>query len=344
MLKLIKSGLLSDPPGYSFYCKKREENGEPKKNKDGLQPYRSVRGTSLLEAIHKALITSFGHTISGSMYSDCLLTVVRHHLNWRASMRNRSGGFPKLRHYDGEAIDKVNEYYERCFCHLKYTSWVCTNDCLPQTQPGQSLYGIVPMHEEQLNTKFVRNGVVDIQKIKTARDYVALRQGTNIPYLPVEGVQQNKLFVRLLKEAIDESSSLSSMQTFDEHVKGDENGIFNVTPVYLARRYKRWRQTASKKEAINTPECRRLINALEHVPDNLGNEIDDELNTVDVEFGTDADIVPTNAAIHGPTLRNDERREHRKSPSKKLNRKRFIYKVGSTRGCKGVNNRKASFY
>jgi hypothetical protein len=302
-------------------------------------------------------------------------------------MRNRSG-FPKLQNYDGEAIDKVNEYYERCFCHLKYTSWVCTNDCLPQTQPGQSLYGIVPIHEEQLNTKFVRNGVVDIQKIKTARDYVALRQGTNIPYLPVEGVQQNKLFVRLLKEAIDESSSLSSMQTFDamaekwkEHVKGDENGIFNVTPVYLARRYKRWRQTASKKEAINTPECRRLINALEHVPDNLGNEIDDELNTVDVEFGTDAEIVPTNAAIHGPTLRNDERREHqgrkkrksrakkkcdrssdpscgskyngggcnthdppgqyRKSPSKKLNRKRFICKVCSTRGCKGVNNRKA---
>jgi hypothetical protein len=26
VLKLIKSGLLSDPPGYSFYCKKREEN------------------------------------------------------------------------------------------------------------------------------------------------------------------------------------------------------------------------------------------------------------------------------------------------------------------------------
>jgi hypothetical protein len=24
VLKLIKSGLLSDPPGYSFYCKKKE--------------------------------------------------------------------------------------------------------------------------------------------------------------------------------------------------------------------------------------------------------------------------------------------------------------------------------
>ena len=140
------------------------------------------------------------------MYSDCLFTVVRHHLNWRASMRNRSG-FPKLRHYDGGAIDKVNEYYERCFGHLKYTSWVCTNDCLPQTQPAQSLYGtIVPIHEEQLNTKFVQNGVVDIQKITTTRDYVAVRQGTNIPYLPVEGVEPNKLFVRLLKEAIGESS------------------------------------------------------------------------------------------------------------------------------------------
>lgn len=122
--------------------------------------------------------------------------------------------------------------------------------------------------------------------------------------------------MRLLKEAIDESLSLSSMQTFvnmaetwREHVKGDENGIFNVTPVYLARRYKRWRQTASKKEAINTPECQRLMIALEHIPLDLSNEMDDELNTVDVELGTDVEIVPTNTAIHGPTVHRKQSKQ-----------------------------------
>ena len=37
VLKLLKSGLLTDPPGFSFYVKKMVSNGIPMKDKYGLQ-------------------------------------------------------------------------------------------------------------------------------------------------------------------------------------------------------------------------------------------------------------------------------------------------------------------
>lgn len=60
---------------------KTDNFGRVMKDKDGLQPYRSLRGTSNLESLHQYLTTSFGHTIAGPKYSDSLLVILRHKYN-----------------------------------------------------------------------------------------------------------------------------------------------------------------------------------------------------------------------------------------------------------------------
>ncbi len=120
VLVMVKSGFLSDPSGYSFYVRRYNKDGTTMSDKKGLQLYRSIRGTSNLESLYQTLVTCFGHSYSGAWYSDCLLTLVRHQHNWKASLRN-DRNFPKLHHYDGTLIDRVNELYEFCFGRPKYS-------------------------------------------------------------------------------------------------------------------------------------------------------------------------------------------------------------------------------
>ena len=158
---------------------------------------------------------SFGHTYDGAWYSDSLLTLILHYSNWRASIRNRPV-FPKLRHYDGQAIDKVNEYYEKCFGPLKYPTWICMNDCLLDTAPGTTLFGIVPFADNPPgNSNIVVNGIVQVEKIRNARDYIALRQGDDIGYSPVEGEIETKLFLDFMQEA---SNSIRNFLIFQSDV------------------------------------------------------------------------------------------------------------------------------
>jgi hypothetical protein len=76
VLEGILRGEIPDPPGVPFYCHKTNDDGTYMVDKDGLPIYRSFRGTNLAEALHRAMISSIGHTKSGPRYSDNLLTFV----------------------------------------------------------------------------------------------------------------------------------------------------------------------------------------------------------------------------------------------------------------------------
>ena len=206
VLTAIKSGYLSDPPGYSFYVRRFRTNGEPMTDKKGLQLYRSIRGTSNLESHHQSLTRSFGHTFAGTWYNDNVLTQVRHEINWDASIRNDLN-IPKIHHYDGLLIDKVNELYVLCFRKLKYPNWISTNDSLCTTSP----FGITQIKShgsESTEMPIVRNGNF------TSKSYIAHRQKSSIPFLPVKGIAENKLFRDLVLQAVAYSESLGSGNTF----------------------------------------------------------------------------------------------------------------------------------
>eukprot|EP00979_Chaetoceros_neogracilis_P019381 scaffold12244_cov1364-Chaetoceros_neogracile.AAC.1 len=273
---MIQNGLISDPPGLSFYVKVLNLDGSNRVDAKGLQLYRSIRGTNLVESFYELLTRSFGHTQAGAFYSDCLLTFVRHQHNWRASLRNRPC-FPQLRHYDGEAIDIVNDLYEFCIGNPKYPKWV-----------GISPYGIVP---SSTNATAPQRDHAPSNKITTSKDYIASRQQTDIPYLPVYGKEEYMLFNNLMKDAIREGTTLNSKSTFltmadkwNEFARGDQNKIYYKSEVHLARHYKRWRKNQSKREAISHVSLKRLLEALQRssAPLPTNRNANEDNNTVDV--------------------------------------------------------------
>lgn len=142
VLEMIRLGYLSDPPNAQFYTRKTNIHGQPMVDKDGLWLFRSFRGTPLTESMHQNLSTSFGHTRAGPRYSDNLLARVRHGFNWRASERNRPH-FPQVGHYNGRALDTINQLYETLFEVPKYPHWQHFNETTKQ----KLLYGIVPLDE-----------------------------------------------------------------------------------------------------------------------------------------------------------------------------------------------------
>ena len=144
-------------------------------------------------------------------------------------------------------------------------TWLSTNTYLPNTPPGTSLFGVTPIEQ-------VQNCPQATTKLQTSSEFIALRQGSDIAYRPVDGESENKLFVEPLLEAIRGGNSLSSSRTFvemvikrNEKARGNINGIYKKTIAHLARRNKRWWKNRSKKEAINNDKCRALLKDVEHV-------------------------------------------------------------------------------
>ena len=79
-------------------------------DKDGIWIHHSIRGASLLESMDQNIKKSFGHTMAGVLYINCLMTLLRHHMNWKESERNKPD-FPQVCHYNGLLIEDVNELY-----------------------------------------------------------------------------------------------------------------------------------------------------------------------------------------------------------------------------------------
>ena len=169
VLEMMQAGYLSDPHGVSFYINLYNEDSTLHLNKRGLQLYRSVRGTSLVESLHELLTRSFGHTRAGARYSDNFLTKLCHYSNWRASLRNRQG-FPQLRHYDGIAVDIVNDLNKECFGTLKYPEWAGTNNII--LRKDMSLFGVV----KDLCNVELNEG--PSKKVRNNADYIVSHQGT----------------------------------------------------------------------------------------------------------------------------------------------------------------------
>jgi hypothetical protein len=144
VLKMVANGYLSDPPHVDLYVHTKNWKGEPMIDQDGgLWLFRSFCGSSLLESLHQYLMTSFGHTCAGPWYTDCVLTILWHCYNWRASERNRPN-FPKLGNCNECTLDRVKELYEFISGSPKYWDWMHFND----TCVHQSPYGIVLLESQ----------------------------------------------------------------------------------------------------------------------------------------------------------------------------------------------------
>ena len=65
MLLTVKRGYWSDPPNMPMHVRKTDKYGRYVVDSDGLNIYRSLRGTSNMGSLHQHLTTSYsGRTIS----------------------------------------------------------------------------------------------------------------------------------------------------------------------------------------------------------------------------------------------------------------------------------------
>lgn len=355
MLEMIKKGFASDPTHFSMYVPKTDNHGRVMVDNDGLPLYRSIRGTSNLESLHQYLMTSFGHTMAGPRYTDVLMMVLRHFYNWRSSRRNRPG-FPPLNHYDGRLIDRINNLYEIIYGYPKYREWESFNEHLPL----EKAFGVVEIDPELTsNIKFTDEdkSLVDISK---SLKYLANRQNSPIPFLPIRGEKEKRLAHRKLREIMTNNESVSSQAVFDRLSKewnskeiSVANKIFPKLPSHFARYIKSWRKNQDRRAAalssgvdclndvLETPLQVRNIPTFEPAPlqnptdqnsstDNLTANNQDPTVTPIVETGHDALAVMATAAATQPPIQEVATTE----PSTKRR------KTHSKRTCQGIPEEK----
>ena len=265
VLKAVLRGEYSDPPDNicGLYCRKKDGYGRDKSDRNGLALFRSLRGTSVLESLHQKLTKAFGHTMAGALYSDCLLALVRHRHNWRASERNRPD-FPQVRHYEGLLIDAVNELYDVIFGYPKYHNWDSADNYMIRLSP----FGIVPLDKEGPDSEYIE----PVAGLTKSLHYLAIRQRSNIPYTPVKTPEEKKLFNRLVSQLLQEKRSMAAKATFSileerwNQIAKGSNNIFCKYSQHLTQYYKLWRKTKTRREAVESTDASLVQQALEHVP------------------------------------------------------------------------------
>lgn len=269
MLDMIKKGYASDPPGLSLYTPKTDKFGRIMIDRDGLPLYRSNRGTSNLESFHQFLTTSFGHTMAGPWYCDSLLAVVRHHNNWRMSRRNRPN-FPPLMHYNSGLIDRINTLYELVFGYRKYRYWEDFNQHLPV----ESAFGIVPVNKKYSSVlKHTDSDLEHLKKNKTLL-YLADKQQSPFPFLPVHGESEKKLAHKKLNEIVASEASMSSQGVYERlamdwntHHVDIRKKRYPKLPQHFSKYFKAWRKNQDRRDAELGSGSKRIFDALNYIPE-----------------------------------------------------------------------------
>ncbi|KAF9051108.1 hypothetical protein BDZ89DRAFT_1056981 [Hymenopellis radicata] len=102
IIRVAQLGLISDPPDVQMYFLQG-------KDKDGLNVYRTIRGTSGIEGgLHTAIRRTFGSLQASTELTDALLRNIRHRRNTSIGYFNRTG--KKYRgHYDTWLSDEIVE-------------------------------------------------------------------------------------------------------------------------------------------------------------------------------------------------------------------------------------------
>lgn len=264
MLKMVKNGYASDPPNLAMYITKTDNKGRHMVDKDGLALYRSIRGTSNLESFHQYLTTSFGHTKAGPWYSDLLLTVVRHNYNWRMSLKNRPN-YPCLMHYNGLVLDRINSLYKILYGYPKYRYWSGFNENLPL----ESDYGVVPIKNKLSSLLTYTPADINILSKKKMLSYLAKRQKSVFPFLPIRGEKEKKLIHKKLNEIISSSETMTSQNVYERlsecrntNHSSISDKIFPKLSLHFARYIKGWRKNQDRRDAEVASGSNKLSAAL----------------------------------------------------------------------------------
>lgn len=234
ILQEVLEGLVSDPPGVSFYVTRLNSDGSEMVNKYGFTMLESIRGSNRTESYHKGLITTFGDWVVGVEMSDCLIRERRHRHNHNVSVQRRPG-FPDVGHYDTWLIDELQLLVESNFGVLLYSSWSNSSDF--KSTP-ESL-GTVALHYKDLSDA-VNELNLDMKKVKltSEQQFMADHFGTKLPFLPFTTVAEKRKYIDMMLETQVKDENQHAIE-WCKYINGVD--IFPKLPVHF-RMYKKQRE------------------------------------------------------------------------------------------------------
>ena len=150
--------------------------------KTGLQKYRCARGSSSLEGVHRLLVRNCSYALASYELIDAHLAVHRHRHNIRAAEKNRPG-FPRLGHFAHELMDHIIDLTEKIYGKKLYDWWPKT---FGQIKARQT-FGFLPINDAD-------KGMVPIEKLPRDLEFLALKQNSKVPYLPIQSREEKKIY------------------------------------------------------------------------------------------------------------------------------------------------------
>ena len=245
VLKEILLGYYSDPPGFSFYTNHLDKKGEPMVDRYGIALLDCNRGTNDVEAIHKQLVALYGTWHTGVEMSDALLLERWHWYNHKINERKRLG-FPKIGHYDTWQVDVLQLLVEKNHNVLLFPDWSNASDY--KTTPES--FGTVALHSQELHEAIeqveVDGGIVG--KFTSEMKYISRAMGVKIPFLPLHGSNEAKLFSCLVLQMPTAFDDLLMAIEWIKHVNC--LSIFPKLPVYLRMYHDRWERNQRVRDAV----------------------------------------------------------------------------------------------
>jgi len=243
----VLDGNISDPPGVSFYTHLLDKHGRPRVDRLGLHLYKCFRGTNHAENHHKGLAVMCNNYAMGVQLSSQILREHRHRYNHRISERERPG-FPMIGHFDTWFVDMLQELVARNHNIRLFPGWSNTAHYLPTPEK----FGTVRLHSDELHQAVEALDLGDQRAIDRSltQDQLYLRKmtGTKLPFLPVHGEEEGKLFSKLMLSMRGALNANAMALEWCKHVDGKT--IFPKLPVYLRTHYEEWMRNENVRQVV----------------------------------------------------------------------------------------------
>jgi hypothetical protein len=164
--------------------------------------------------MHQLLEFKYLPRNAGIEYANSLLTFFRHRYNINASELNRPG-FPCIGHYQHHLIDDIQRVTIKIYDDMKpnYPQWWNSNTFMHGNFKTTESFGIVPILPLKECDKV---SLADVDKYPPSIKYLALRQHSIVPVMPIHSNEEKDLFIKVLPiYANGNSNSWLEEMTFD---------------------------------------------------------------------------------------------------------------------------------
>ncbi len=258
ILDEIECGHYSDPPGTEFYSYIVNDDGSIKTDKYGIKLLRSSRGTNSVENTHRQYSTTFRFR-AGIEMADCLLGERRHRQNQGIACE-RFESYPDVGHFDTWLIDRLQNLLEHNHGKQLYDDWISASDFIKTPES----FNMVALHNEELATALknvkLKEGVTPLYT--DDMKYLCKAMGTDVPFLPVHGEKEYKLFARLVLYSDNNTFDEQAMALkWMEFVDGVE--VFPKLPAHLRMHLQRYDHNRRVRRA--TREMKTTVEQLQQL-------------------------------------------------------------------------------